>query len=260
MPSLSMFSSLLYSKDKLSWLPVVFLRQRFLLCLIEQHHTGRKEGGRIVFPKAIAGTEITHTGFSMSLLWKKGLLFSCSSFCRLLYPSFLSVFCLWPHCSLLYISPCFHLLLLYTVNPRQSVLTGVLLYSLGNIYILSVPFPGTFFNASTGASQPAANFPLLQLSKKLTAADWVPVLSRLSWASPFGYSWWLLPRSPHHGPVSLSVVRVAGTVGTESANQPSIFHNCIFFFPLKNIGFLLTYRFPFNLFGRYSWHLWGNAV
>lgn len=85
MPGLSMFSSLFYSKDNLIWLPVVLLRQRFVLCLIEQHHTARKEGGRIVFP--------SHTGFSMSLLWKTGLLFSCSSFCCLLYLSFLSVFC-----------------------------------------------------------------------------------------------------------------------------------------------------------------------
>lgn len=53
-----MFSSLLCSKNKLSWLPVVLLRQRFLLCLIEQHHTGGNEGGRIVFPRAIAGTEL----------------------------------------------------------------------------------------------------------------------------------------------------------------------------------------------------------
>lgn len=54
-----MFRSLLYSKDKLSWLPVVLLRQRLLLSLIEQHHTGGNEGGRIVFLKAIAGTKIT---------------------------------------------------------------------------------------------------------------------------------------------------------------------------------------------------------
>lgn len=43
MLSLSMFSSLLYSEDKFSWLPVVLLRQRFLLCLNEQHHIGGNE-------------------------------------------------------------------------------------------------------------------------------------------------------------------------------------------------------------------------
>lgn len=52
-----------------------------------------------------------------------------------------------------------------------------------------------------------------------------------------GYSWWLLPCSPQHGPVSLSVVAVAGRVGTESANQPGIFHNCIFL-PLEEYKFL----------------------
>lgn len=128
MPSLSMFSSLLHSKDKLSWLPVVLLRQTFLLCLIKQHHTRGNEGGRIVFPKAIAGTKITHTGSSMSLLWKTGFLFSCSTFCHLLYSCFPFCplyFCLAALSSTSSISLCFHLLFLYTLNPRQSVLTGV---------------------------------------------------------------------------------------------------------------------------------------
>lgn len=127
MPRPSMFSSLLHSKDKLSWLPVVLLRQRFLLCLIKQHHTRGNEGGRIVFPKATAGTKITHTGSSMSLLWKTGFSFSCSTFCHLLYSCFPFCplyFCLAALSSTSSISLCFHLLFLYTLNPRQSVLTG----------------------------------------------------------------------------------------------------------------------------------------
>lgn len=88
-----MFSSLLHSKDKLSWLPVVLLRQRFLVCLIEQHHTRGNEGGRIVFPKAIAGTKITHTGSGMSLLWKTLLCFLAALSATSFTLAFFSVFC-----------------------------------------------------------------------------------------------------------------------------------------------------------------------
>lgn len=80
-------------------------------------------------------------------------------FCHLLYPCFLFVFCtLASLLSPLHFSLCFHLLFLYTLNPRQSVVTGLFFffpYSLGNIHILSV-FPRAHFNASTGASQPVA--------------------------------------------------------------------------------------------------------
>lgn len=87
---------------------------------------------------------------------------------------------LWPHCSLLYISPCFGLLFLYTLNPRQSVLTRVFALFPGEHLYPFCSLPRGFFNASTGASQPAANFPLLQPSEKLIATDWEPDWTQLN--------------------------------------------------------------------------------
>lgn len=250
-----MFSSLLYSEDKFSWLPVVLLRQRFLRDLIEQHHTGGNGSWKDCLPKAIAGTKITHTGSSMSLLWKTGLLFSCSTFCHLLYPSFHPVFCtLASLLSPLHLSLCFHLLFLYTLNTRQSVLTRFFsLIPWETSIAFLFPSQRVFF-PSTGASQPAASFPLLQLSKKLIAPDWVPDWTQLS-IPPLDILGGCC-HTPHSIAQFLSLVAVAGRVGIESAKQPSIYHNCIFY-PLKNIGFFLRKT---NLFGRYFWHLWGSAV
>lgn len=128
---------------------------------------------------------------------------------------------------------------LYVLNPRQSVQAAFFcLYSLGNIYILSVPFPGPFsMPALACLSQLQASL-LLQPSKQLIATDWVPDWTPPS-VSPSGYSQRLLLCSMQHGLVSLYAVGVAGRVHTESAKQSGIFHNCRFF-PHEE------YRFPFQ--------------
>jgi len=69
---------------------------------------------------------------------------------------------------------------------------------------------------------------LLQPSRQSIAMDGAPDWTQLN-VSPLGYSWWLLPRSMQHGPVSLCVVGVAGRVGIENAKQSGIFHSCNFF-------------------------------
>lgn len=169
-------------------------------------------------------------------MWKTGSLFSCSTLCHLLYPSFLSVFCtLALLLSPLHIFLCFHLLFLYTLNPRQSVLTGVFFCLIPWETSISFLFPSQSvflcqhwcISASCKLPSPPAKQEVD--SNRLSA--WLDSAEHL----PFGYSWWLLPRSPQLGPVSLSVV--AERVGAESANQPGIFHNCIFL-PLEEYRFL----------------------
>lgn len=76
------------------------------------------------------------------------------------------------------ISLCFHLLFLYTLNPRQSVLTAFFCpFSLGNIHILSVPFPGLFLYASAGTSWPASSLPAPPFKQVVDS-------NRLGWISP----------------------------------------------------------------------------
>lgn len=234
MLSLSMFSSLLYSKDKRSWLPVVLLRQRFFTvpdwavshwrewtwknCLPQSHCWNKNY---LHWLQDVIAVENRLIVFLQHFLPPPLLFLSC-------LPSIL-----WPRCSLLYIQylPLFSLNVLYTLNLRQSVLTGIFALLSGKHIYPFCSLPTAFFFLCTGASQPAASFPLLQQSKKLMAnrlGAWLDSAEHL----PLGYSWWLLPRSPEHGPVSLSVVRVAGRVGIESAKQPGIFHSCIFL-PVK---------------------------
>lgn len=146
---------------------------------------------------------------------------------------------LWPHCSFLYISLCFHLLLLLLVK-RSSSDWGFLLYSLGNICILSVPFPGAFLNASTGASQPAGG-----QETSLSSAEQEVDSSRLgAWLDSAEH----LPldvlsgccHAPHTMAQFLSLWwgwqgGLAQKVQTNLASSTTAF-----FTLLKNTGFLLT--------------------
>lgn len=132
----------------------------FTVGWLSESHARGKEGGRIVSLEAIPGTKHTTNCLqyvATAARWKTGLLFSCNAFCHLLYSCF--PFCplyffLIPLSSTFSISLCFHLLFLYTLNLRQSVLTAFFfcLYSLGNTLIFSVPFPGYFLYAGTGTS------------------------------------------------------------------------------------------------------------